>query len=186
MVWGNFGRFWVFGFFQRSPLWNNENKCCLNYIKFWEVLGNPKTTNSESYMENPKICQGVVQCLRRQNLILFWPPTSSCLRRHWMPPRCPKPGPRWSGLFFSKTFLKKHNGCFKCLCCLLLLLCKKKLLAINVERQLAMAASLHNWKMEHKLVAWFERAHMDDMYNVLFSFAMPDNYFMSWLCIKDK
>ena len=63
---------------------------------------------------------------------------------------------------------------------------QKKLLAINVERQLAMAASLHNWKMEHKLVAWFERAHMDDMYNVLFSFAMPDNCFMSWLCIKDK
>ena len=63
---------------------------------------------------------------------------------------------------------------------------QKKLLAINVERQLAMTASLHNWKMEHKFVAWFERAHMNDMFNVLFSFAMPDIFFMSWLCIKDK
>ena len=80
--------------------------------------------------------------------------------------------------FFSKTFLKKHNGCFKCLCCLLLL-CKKKLLAINVERQLAMTASLHNWKMEHKFIAWFERAHMDDMYNVLF--ALPCQIFVSWV-----
>ena len=30
-------------FFKRSPLWNNENKSCLNDIKFWEVSGNLKT-----------------------------------------------------------------------------------------------------------------------------------------------
>ena len=27
-----------------SPTWNNENKSCLNDIKFWEVSGNSKTS----------------------------------------------------------------------------------------------------------------------------------------------
>ena len=31
--------FWIF-----SPLWNKGNKSCLNYIKFWEVSGNLKTS----------------------------------------------------------------------------------------------------------------------------------------------
>ena len=31
-------------FFLWSPPWNNENKSCLNDIKFWEVSGNLKTS----------------------------------------------------------------------------------------------------------------------------------------------
>ena len=34
----------VFRFFPLVPPWNNENKSCLNDIKFWEVSGNPKTS----------------------------------------------------------------------------------------------------------------------------------------------
>ena len=42
---GNFGRFLgVLDFFKGSPLWNNENKSCLNDIKFWDVSGNLKTS----------------------------------------------------------------------------------------------------------------------------------------------
>ena len=42
---GHFGRFLGFSDFSKgSPLWNDENKSCLNDIKFWEVSGNPKTS----------------------------------------------------------------------------------------------------------------------------------------------
>ena len=41
-----FGESWhVSGFHMRwtaEPLWNNENKCCMNELKFWEVSRNPK------------------------------------------------------------------------------------------------------------------------------------------------
>ena len=42
---GHFARFMGFSDFSKgSPLWNEENKSCLNEIKFWEVSGNPKTS----------------------------------------------------------------------------------------------------------------------------------------------
>ena len=42
---GHFGRFLGFSDFSKgSPLWNEENKSCLNDIKFCEVSGNPKTS----------------------------------------------------------------------------------------------------------------------------------------------
>ena len=51
------GSFWqiseVFRFFQGVPLWNHENKGCLNHIKFYEVSGNPKKKQilKVTYME---------------------------------------------------------------------------------------------------------------------------------------
>ena len=58
---GNFGRFLgVLDFFKGSP-WNNENKSCINDIKFWEVW---KSKNKQILkvtalylMWNPEICQ---------------------------------------------------------------------------------------------------------------------------------
>ena len=74
--WGNFGRFLgVLDFFKGSPLWNNENKSCLNDMKFWEVSGNPKNkqilkVTALYLMWNPGICQDAPSC-GQDNLVLI-------------------------------------------------------------------------------------------------------------------
>ena len=80
-------QFWhIFGvldFFKVFPLWNNENKSCLNGIKFWEVSGIPKASKFW------RLCVASSN-VEPRNL-----------------PRCPKPGPRWSDPFMVQIFRVK-------------------------------------------------------------------------------
>ena len=71
----HFGRFLGFSDFSKgSPLWNNDNKSCLNVIKFWEVSRNQKTNK-------------------------FWKLPLSISCRTQKSARSSYLGPRWSGLF---------------------------------------------------------------------------------------
>jgi len=70
--------FWGFQIFPKGPpLWNDENKSCLNDIKFWEVSGNPKNKQilkvaALYVMWNPEICQDPPTCGQDDLVLSFW------------------------------------------------------------------------------------------------------------------
>ena len=59
-----------------SPLWNNENKSCLNELKFWEASEKSQIKHMLKisvfyFMWNPEICQDPPTC-GQDDLVLYW------------------------------------------------------------------------------------------------------------------